>query len=188
MYLLENSAQRKLKNERKKENIVPFTNKITNSTTHVHVRYNWRNKGNLILNNREKEKRSRNGLNNHKSNIHSENKQVKLTMQVSEPQMHTFKPPPFVGIPRMGANRLRSAVIVLLNIVFSDNRNCAATLSLEESFCHITFRTLKVQNPCKRKKLPIVSLVQELYILLLQAIKHNNGADSKGIKKLTTLF
>lgn len=127
-------------------------------------------------------------MNNHKSNIHSENKQVKLTMQVSEPQMHTFKPPPFVGIPRMGANRLRSAVIVLLNIVFSDNRNCAATLSLEESFCHITFRTLKVQNPCKRKKLPIVSLVQELYILLLQAIKHNNGADSKGIKKLTTLF
>jgi hypothetical protein len=66
--------------------------------------------------------------------------------------MHTFKPPPFVGIPRMGANRLRSAVIVLLNIVFSDNRNCAANLSLEESFCHITFRTLKVQNPCKRKK------------------------------------
>jgi hypothetical protein len=100
----------------------------------------------------------------------------------------SFKPPPLVGIPRMGANRLRSAVIVLLNIFFSDNRNCAATLSLEESFCHITFRTLKVQNPFKRKKLPIVSLVQELYILLLQAIKHNNGADSKGIKKLTTLF
>jgi hypothetical protein len=30
MYPVENSAQRKLKKERKKENIVPFTNKNTN--------------------------------------------------------------------------------------------------------------------------------------------------------------
>lgn len=68
-------------------------------------------------------------------------------------------------MPRIGANRVRNAAIVLARICFSQRRSCAATLSLAVFFCgfdiHDTY--VRFYNMAQEKTTDSMALRQDLY-------------------------